>query len=305
MVYLEIRDRTGNQMFQYAFARYLTIKYNDELSINFNEILRKYDEENGWRNSLADFNVCKHRINVKNNKYSVVQKLLLAFMQKYLHHNDPLTVYRKQKKFAPILSKFGIFFLMDGYFKFNDPYKFIRHKIVIGYFESPRYFSEIDDLIKKEFTPRYPLLARNTELYKTITSSDSVCIAIRRGDFLSAENKDNVFICKEQYYYKAVEIIKKQFPDAVLFVFSDDIEWVKETMKFPGKVYYESGKDPVWETLRLMSACKHFIMSNSTFSWWAQHLSTNENKIVIAPKRWRKDGRTVDIYEDNWTLLDV
>lgn len=57
MVYLEIRDRTGNQMFQYAFARYLTIKYNDELSINFNEILRKYDEENGWRNSLADFNV--------------------------------------------------------------------------------------------------------------------------------------------------------------------------------------------------------------------------------------------------------
>ncbi len=304
MVYLEIRDRTGNQMFQYAFARYLTVKYNDELSINFNEVFKRYDEENGWRNSLADFNVCKYKINVKK-KYSVIQKVLLYLMQKYLHHNDPLTVYKKQRRFASILSKFGIFYLMDGYLKFDEPYKFIKDKIVIGYFESPRYFLEINELIKKEFTPRYPLLARNTDLYKSITSSESVCIAIRRGDFLSPENKNNVFICKEQYFYRGIEIIKKQIPDAVLFVFSDDIEWIKKTMDFPGKVYFESGKDPVWETLRLMSSCKHFIMSNSTFSWWAQHLCTNENKIVIAPKRWRNDGRTVDIYEDNWTLIDV
>lgn len=263
-----------------------------------------YDEANGWRNSLADLNVCKYKINVKK-RYSSVQKLLLYLMRKYLHHNDHLTAYRKQKRCASILSKFGIYYLTDGYHKFNEPYKFIKDKIVIGYFESPRYFSEISELIKKEFTPKYPLLARNTELYETIKSSESVCVAIRRGDFLSPENKVNVLICKEQYYSRGVEIIRKQFPDAVLFVFSDDIEWVKENVKFSGIVYYESGNNSVWEILRLMSACKHFVMSNSTFSFWAQYLSSNENKIVIAPKRWRNDGRTVDIYEDNWTLIDV
>lgn len=60
-------------------------------------------------------------------------------------------------------------------------------------------------------------------------------------------------------------------PDCTFFGFSDDIDWVKNNMEFPGEVYYESGVDPVWEKLRLMSACKHFVLSNSSFSWWAQY----------------------------------
>ena len=78
-------------------------------------------------------------------------------------------------------------------------------------------------------------------------------------------------------------------------------------MEFPGEVYYESGVDPVWEKLRLMSACKHFVLSNSSFSWWAQYLSNEKKKIVVAPDIWYKTGKNAkaDLYQDDWKLIHI
>ena len=86
-------------------------------------------------------------------------------------------------------------------------------------------------------------------------------------------------------------------------VFSDDVEWCKNNMHFPKNTIYESGNDPIWEKIRLMYSCKHFIISNSTFSWWAQYLSNNKNKIVIAPKKWNNFEYSELIYDDKWILL--
>ena len=97
--------------------------------------------------------------------------------------------------------------------------------------------------------------------------------------------------------------MNKKTKNPVYIIFSDDIEWCRENIKFSENIYYEDGTDPVWEKLRLMYSCKHFIISNSTFSWWAQYLSRNNDKIVIAPARWHNSGYTNDIYDENWLLI--
>ena len=131
-------------------------------------------------------------------------------------------------------------------------------------------------------------------------------MTIRRGDYISdPKYKKIYFVCDNDYFIEGVNRIKAEIPEAKVFVFSDDVDWVKKNIDFNCKTYYESGKDDVWEKLRLMSACKHFVISNSTFSWWAQHLSKNPDKMIYAPSKWYPDGRPCDIYEDNWRYIEV
>lgn len=304
MIYLEIRERLGNQFFQYAFARSLMEKYNDKLSINFEAVKNRNDEEHGWINHLTQFNVSDYEI-VTHKNYNFFQKFLLMLHDWYIKGDSHVVVNRKQKRIARLLSKFGIYYLFDGYMEFATPLKIFKDKILIGYFESPKYSKDINGILRNEFEPKQPLLERNRELYDLILSTESVCVTIRRGDFLHPMYKDEVYICDEDYFYRGIKRIKEMLPQSVLFIFSDEIDWVKENMSFSEKVYFESGLDPLWEKIRLMKACKHFVISNSSFSWWVQHLSGNENKIVIAPQKWRKDGRPSDIYEDNWVLIET
>lgn len=96
-----------------------------------------------------------------------------------------------------------------------------------------------------------------------------------------------------------MDIIASKIPNAKFFVFSNDVEWLKKNVDFKHTVAFENGCDPVWEKLRLMYSCKHFVISNSTFSWWAQYLSSNKEKIVVAPDRWYNSEIKSDLLENH------
>lgn len=166
------------------------------------------------------------------------------------------------------------------------PPRKISNVFVQGSFEHVRYFEGMRSVLCREFTPRHAPLPENAALYEAIAKGNSVCLAVRRGDFMTAENRKTFYVCDLTYFQRAVDYMQAHVERPVFIVFSNDIEWVKANLKIRGEVHYESGHDPVWETFRLMSSCRHFIISNSTLHWWAQWKGEAKDKIVVAPDRW-------------------
>ncbi len=310
MVVKELNGRLGNQLFQYAGVKGILKDLNyedDDLILCFDKLVYSY----GFENDIQHFNIEKYTEAKSFYKKCNIIQLFIIFVIKGIEKvirafskgkNDEFIIYKFEKKIARFLNFFGIYFMRQGYTKFYRNSIFKR-KVFIGYYESSKYFDNIKDTLLKEFTPKYPKRKENKELYKKIENSNSICVTIRRGDFLHDEFKKDHYVCTPEYFYKAIELMKEKIKNPTFIVFSDDVEWCKENMNFPKGTQYESGNDPVWEKLRLMYSCKHFIISNSTFSWWAQYLSRNKEKIVIAPKKWKNNGYHDDIYEDGWIKI--
>lgn len=295
MINLKIRGRLGNQMFQYAAA--LAIKKrlsNSDCKINTDfSTVYKY----GFDNELKYFKTeSLHEGKIK----FTLEQLLLVFKYKIL---KKINKSKAEEQRIKNIEK-GIIYHEGGY----QNYKISSEKNIFmsGFFESPNFFIEAKKEIQKEYVPVKEPLEKNRNLYSVIESSESVCVTIRRGDFLSEKYKSKFYVCTPEYFKAGVKEIKKIVKNPRFIVFSDDIQWCKKNLDFfPHDTLYEDGDDPVWEKLRLMYSCKHFIISNSTFSWWAQFLSRNDDKIVVAPSKWYNIGDNKDIYEENWHLIDI
>lgn len=298
MIEVNIVGQLGNQLFEYACARQLQDRYGGTIVLNTYEMKKNTPE---FRLSLLDFKL--------NDNVKVVsdKPLRKVSAEKY-----SVKIFRK---FIPniyfyIMAKKGIF-IWKSAIKYkelpllNNKYK--KEIVLNGYWQSEKYFEDVKDIIRDEFIPKEPLQEKNYDLYNKIINTESVCVTIRRGDFLNNKNRDKFYVCDEEYFKKAIDEITRKVPNCVFFGFSDDIDWVKNNIEFPGEVYFESGDDPVWEKLRLMSACKHFVISNSSFSWWAQYLSNSRNKVVVAPDRWynTKNNIKPDLYQSTWNLIHI
>lgn len=307
-----IKGRLGNQLFQYATLRAFQEKYfkEEELVLSFKKVKRKAKRE-GFKeiNSLEHFNT---KFKIGNPSLTVNQLILITvvstnlFLSKIISPNSYTQNRDKiEKRFQRVLLKNNIVWKTSGYSEF-DLSLIDRKKNILfyGYFESPKYFDPIKDIIKEEFTPKKSLIKKNESLFQEIQRGDTVCVSIRRGDFVENEKyRKEHYICDEAYFKKAMNEIEKRIENPRYVIFSDDINWVKEHMEFPENSLYEDGSDPVWEKLRLMYHCKHFILSNSSFSWWAQYLSRNDHKVVVAPKVWNLKNDNRDIYEEDFILI--
>jgi hypothetical protein len=314
MIYLQSSGRLGNQMFRYAFARQMQIKRGGGegegvvIVMNF-----KPATDSSFSNQLQYFNITKD-ISFKYQKlsffythtslkqkiiYIVYRLLMLRLKQNYK------AVSSIRDKITPFINKNGLYLQNIGFTPLSECDS--PNILIAGSYESSKYFFNIKDLLYDEFKPIFNPLDKNRNLYAIINNTESICISIRRGDFLSPENKGMFNVCTRDYFLNAISKIKKICNNPVFIFFSDDINWCRNNFKSDtDKYYFESGDDPVWEKLRLMYSCKHFIISNSTFSWWAQFLGRYENKIVVSPARWWNiRGFDSPLLEDNFIKLNV
>ena len=150
-----------------------------------------------------------------------------------------------------------------------------------GWFEDERYFADIADIIRKDFTLKNPLSPVAEAWKNKILSAEcAVSMHFRRGDFLKNGNSPQFAVPPLEYYHTAFKQLAE--PKSTVFVFSDDIPWCKENLKLDVPTEFVEGCKN-YEDLHLMSLCKHNINANSTFSWWGAWLNQNPDKKVFVP----------------------
>jgi hypothetical protein len=283
----------GNQLFQYAAARRLSLFHQTELKLDVSSF-----ESSGTRQyALAPFNVVEsfatdYEVNMLTGKrLAGVSRLIFRGMQK-------LKPYYRRRIFAePHVRPYDASILKTP----KDVYLY-------GYWQSGKYFAGVEEVIKKEFTLKHRIHESNMKLAKQISETESVSVHVRRGDYVSDPGTKSVLGTSDFEYYRAsMQMMTERVSNPHFFVFSDDPKWVCGTLDTSGPTTIVSHNVGVrdYEDLYLMSNCKHNILANSTFSWWGAWLNPNPNKIVCAPSQWFRttDLDARDLVPEEWIKI--
>ena len=300
MLIARITGGIGNQLFQYAFVRALSIKFNEKFKLDLSWY-RDYDKYEELINPnaatkreylLNKFNIQDNLLNhlylsisYRLNKTPCLKKLI----------NYPVVRYFSYKTITE--SELDIE-RMDNY---NNIYLY-------GFWQNSNLLEDYRHILEKEITLKTKISEKNKLYLDSIEDSNSIAIHFRRGDLLSRPVAvDNQPSSTDDYYFNAINIIKKNVNNPELFVFSDDIKWIEKNHEFDIPATYINSDGPDYEHFHLMCHCKHQIIANSTFSWWAAWLNNNQNKIVISPKWWYRDpvkNESIIRIPQDWTVLN-
>lgn len=173
-----------------------------------------------------------------------------------------------------------------------------------GFYQSEKYFEEVKEDVRKLFT--FDLKKANVKslqvMQQILYEDNSVSLHVRRGDYLNLKHWDSIgCVCQLPYYRNALLKIKSMVSEPVFYVFSDDIEWVKQNLDLDNAIYvdWNNGRDS-WQDMMLMSCCRNHIICNSTFSWWGAWLNPHDDKIVIAPEQWSKNIESNTVVPQSW-----
>lgn len=176
-----------------------------------------------------------------------------------------------------------------------------------GYWQSEKYFSDVAETVRADFTFRLSLSRQNAELAERIGQTMAVSLHIRRGDYASNPKANAAHgLCSLEYYRQAVQHVAEHIECPEFFIFSDDIAWAKSNLKIDFPCWYVDQNQGAesYNDMRLMSLCRHHIIANSSFSWWGAWLNPHPDKTVVAPKKWfANDGNVEDLFPASWVTL--
>ncbi len=286
---VRLQGGLGNQMFQYAAARNISHRLNAKLVLDLSWFLGR--NEKHLQYSLSDFRI----IGQKKYRAKILPK---RFRNIY---------YKVTDKFSGLGLGREVFF--EKSFQFDAKLHQINRPIVLdGYWQSPRYFNEINHILIEEFKIKDKLNKPSLKILDQINKSQSICIHIRRGDYANNRTVNAIHgTCPISYYQNGVDMLSLGLHSPKAFVFSDDPAWARENIKLPIEtiIVDVNNVDQPCSDMSLMAACSYFVISNSTFSWWAAWLSTAGMKKVVAPKKWFVSGknRTLDLIPDTWQRI--
>jgi hypothetical protein len=178
---------------------------------------------------------------------------------------------------------------------------------ISGYWQAYQYAESVASQLRKEFRLKEPAKGNNQRLLEQIDAAPvSVSLHVRRGDYASAA--ENYMALPLDYYLRAIDFIRQRFEDPVFFIFSDDIEFARHNLPTAMRRVFVEGNDDFssQEDQRLLAACRHHIIANSSFSWWGAWLSPSPEKVVVAPRHWHLSPESAfpDMLPPTWHALD-
>jgi hypothetical protein len=292
MVISHILGGLGNQMFQYAAGRALTLANDSQYLVDLSDF-SSYHLHNGFELSRV-FNV-----DVKRAELASVSEML-GWRANHL--------VKKVLKRPQFIWLKGNKFVVEPHFNYwPDFFNLTEDCYLSGYWQSEHYFDAFQHTIRNDFTFREPLQGKNAELALIISKTHSISLHVRRGDYVSDSKTGHIMdICSLEYYRKAIDYIAERIECPIFYVFSDDIAWVRQnlSMNFPCTYIDHNVQAESYRDMQLMSLCQHHIIANSSFSWWGAWLNPSPNKLVVAPKTWFRNGNDdKDLIPAEWVRL--
>lgn len=288
MIIVRLKGGLGNQMFQYVAGLRMATLYQEPLSLDVTgyedggqakfDTLRKY-RLGAFKLSAT---VATNEDAMKaRNPFGIISKVIRAYNQK-------------------ILKRFYTDYEPDFFTK--------RHAYIEGFFQSEKNFGDVQDAIREEFQLKKEFEGEEYLRAKSkIDPKRGISVHIRRGDYANDKVTNSYFgTCSIDYYKEAIEYMSSKVESPLFYFFSDDIDWVKKEFgKNDNYIFMSNGGLQDYEELILMSCCSHNIIANSSFSWWGAWLNRNQEKIVIAPKKWLNVSadRQPKVVPDSWITM--
>lgn len=288
MIIVRLMGGLGNQLFQYAAGRRLSHKHGVELKFDTSGFVndplqRSYN--------LYHFNVCGSMAN-----------------------GEEVALFNPENRLKRLVGRLlgrprigGVFYARDFIFEeqiLNAP----ADLYLIGYWQSERYFRDIESIIRAELTVNDPLQDKDRDIATVMGNTESVALHVRRADYvLDSRTSKRYGTCDLGYYQRCIESVTERVATPHFFVFSDDMAWARAhlNIKFPTTFVEHNDDASNYQDLRLMSLCRHNIIANSSFSWWGAWLNNNPDKLVLAPHKWLQDPEhePEDIIPASWITL--
>jgi hypothetical protein len=279
----------GNQMFQYAHGRALALQHGGELVLDLSWFSRQAPGDTPRTYALDDW-----RLPPEVGVSLQPPRALSGWRHRALATvgSRSLRLVREATPgYDPSAARVG-----------DDV-------LLVGYWQSERYFDCIRDRLLAELVPAAPADPNNAQLLATVEEGASVALHVRRGDYL-ANPRAAAFhgLLDAPYYDTAIRHVRERVEAPRFVIFSDDPQWCRAHLDVGRSatfVDHNAGPRAYWD-LHVMSRCTHAIIANSSFSWWGAWLNSNPDKLVIAPRVWFRDpvAAAAAIVPDSWLRLD-
>lgn len=292
MIISHIIGGLGNQMFQYAAGRALSLQRGQPLALDISGF-SGYSLHQGFE--LNRVFTCPTEIASEADVHGILGWQFASGIRRIVARPG-MAAFRRSE------------FVVEPHFHYWTEIKNVPADCYLsGYWQSDKYFQAYAPEIRADFTFKPPLSDRNAKLAEQICQVNAVSLHVRRGDYVNnAKANATHGICALEYYRAAISFITGRVNHPYFFIFSDDIAWVKDNLKIDEPCQYVAHNqgEESFTDMRLMSLCRHHIIANSSFSWWGAWLNPREDKIVIAPKKWFANQNNIkDLFPQGWVTL--